>query len=139
MVKDPEIIKEKIAEGYLKAILYDNGIIEIIWDPSIELIEVDHLSKMQQTVAELGGGKKMPLLFTPHDFLHLSKEGGKYATSEEGTRYSLAIAVVVDNLAKKLLMNFFLSINKPKVPTKGCSTKSDAFIWLESMKIKNAA
>ncbi len=134
MDKDPKILKQKVAEGYLTANLYDNGVIEILWDKTIETIEVDHLSKMQQTVAELSGGKRMPLLFTPHDFLHLSKEGGKFATSDDGTRYSLAIAVVVDNLAKKLLMNFFLSINKPKVPTKGCSTKADSFKWLESIK-----
>jgi hypothetical protein len=67
-------------------------------------------------------------------FLHLSKDGAKYATSVEGTKYSLAIAVISDNLAKKILVNFFLSINKPIVPTKGFSNQKDAFVWLSKFR-----
>lgn len=126
-----KIIKEVVEEGYLRAVLYSTGVIQIFWDSSLETIDVAHLSKMQQVIGELGEGKKMPLLFMPHDFLHLSKEGGKYATSEEGTRFSQAIAVLVDNLAKRILLNFFLSFNKPKILTKGFTNKEDAFEWLE--------
>lgn len=129
-----KIVKELVDEGHLTASLYNNGIIEINWEPSLQIIDVIHLTKMQEVVCELGNGKKMPLLFMPHDFLHLSKEGAKYATSTEGTKYSLAIAVLSDNLAKKILMNFFLSINKPIVPTKGFSNQKDAFTWLSKFK-----
>ena len=126
-----KIVKEIVEQGYLRAVLHSTGVIQIFWDSSLEVIDVRHLSKMQQIVGELGGDKKMPLLFMPHDFLHLSKEGGKYATTEEGTRFSAAIAVLVDNLAKRILLNFFLSFNKPKVLTKGFTNKEEAFEWLE--------
>lgn len=126
-----KIVKEIVEQGYLRAVLYSTDVIQIFWDSSLEMIDVVHLRKMQEIVGELSGGKKMPLLFMPHDFLHLSKEGGKYATSEEGTRFSAAIAVLVDNLAKRILLNFFLSFNKPKVLTKGFTSKEDAFEWLE--------
>lgn len=124
------IVNKIVAEGYLIATLYTNGVIEIVWDSSLEMIDVIHLTKMQEAVRELGAGKKMPLLFIPHDFLNVNKEGGKYAASDEGVKYTLAIAVLIDNLAKKLLLNFFSTINKPKVPTKGFSTKEEAFTWL---------
>lgn len=131
-LKKTVLIKESLTPGILQAELYDNGIIEITWDASIETIEVLHLKEMQRLVEELGQGKKMPLLFKPHDFLHLSSEAGKYATSEEGTKYSLAIVVMVDNMAKSLLMNFFMKMNKPIVPTKSFSKKEEAIEWLKS-------
>ena len=128
-------VKEKIintihSKGFVEASLRSDSIIEVKWDPELEIVEPLHLAGMQKVVAELGGGKKMPLLFFPHGFLNVSKEGAQYATSDEGVRYTLAIAVIIDNLAKKLLMNFFLNFNKPKVPTKGFSNKKDALKWL---------
>lgn len=127
------IVKEVIIENYLKAILYDNGIIEIIWDTSIEIIEVIHLVEMQKAVCELGNGKKMPLHFTVPEFLQIGDAARKYATSNEGVTYSLAITVLIDNLAKKILFNFFMNVNKPKIPTKSFTNREDAFLWLEQI------
>ncbi len=134
MPNKPKIVNEIVDEGNLTASLYSNGIIEINWEPSLQTIDVIHLSKMQEAVCELGNGKKMPLLFIPHDFSNVSKEGGKFATSDQGVKYTSAIGVLIDNLAKKILMNFFLSINKPKVPTRGFSTKEDAYTWLSKFR-----
>jgi hypothetical protein len=130
MISAVKIVNEVMVKNFLQARLRDDGIIEIKWDPSLEIIEVMHLTKMQETVKELGEGKRMPLLFQPHDFLTVSKDGSLYATSDEGVKYTLAIAVLIDNLAKRLLLNFFLNFNKPKVPTKGFSNKEDALRWL---------
>ena len=126
-------IREIDVEGNLKAILYNTGVIEIVWNTSITEIEIVHLKKMQQVVFELGGGQKMPLYFTIHEFLGIGDEARKYATSEEGVKYTLATTVLVDNLAKKLLFNFFMNVNKPKVPTKSFTTREDCFIWLEKI------
>lgn len=131
MTLEKHIVSETIVDGYLKAILYTNNVIEIYWDSSIDLIEAKQMRKMQEVVCELGDGKKMPLLFIPHDFVQTNSEGQKYATSDEGTKYTLAIAVVVDNLAKRILMNFFMNTSKPKVPTKGFKNREDAIVWLE--------
>ncbi|MES2590195.1 MAG: hypothetical protein V4622_14555 [Bacteroidota bacterium] len=135
MTIQQHIVNEIIVDGYLKAILYDNDVIEIFWDSSIDMIDVNHLKQMQQTVFELGLGKKMPLLFSPHEFLQLKPEGQKFAASEEGVKYSLAIAVLVDNLAKRILMNFFLKTSKPIVPTRGFSKREDAIFWLEKFEV----
>ena len=101
--KSISVVKEKFVENYFNAILYNNGIIEITWDTAITQIEVDHLAKVQEIVAELGGGKKMPLYFSIHEFLGISKEARQYATSREGVTYTLATTVIVDNLAKKII------------------------------------
>ena len=138
MPNNPTILKE-IKKEHLKAILFDNGVIEIVWDTSIKDIEVIHLKEMQQAVCELGEGNKMPLHFSMHEFLGIVPDATKYATSEDGVKYTLAITVLVDNLAKKLLFNFFMNVNKPRVPTKGFSNKEDAFLWLEKFAKERAA
>lgn len=130
------IIKEVAEDNYLQAVLYDTGIIEIIWDETIETIEILHLIKMKQAVFELGEGRKMPLLFTMHEFLNISADARKFAVSEECITYSLSIAVVIDSFAKKFLFNFFTKTNKPIIPTKGFTNKEDCFLWLEKSLIE---
>lgn len=136
-MKNLSIIKETSVANILQAQLYSNGIVEITWDKKVEVVEVMHLQKMQEAVKELGEGKKMLLFFTTPDFIQVSDAGRKFAASKEGTVYSLAIAVQVDNSAKKFLFNFFVNFSKPIVPTKSFSTKQEAFKWLE--KTKNSA
>lgn len=131
MTKTLQTVKEITVEENLKAILYDNGIVEILWDESIDLVEVKHLQKMQEVVRELGNGKKMPLLFAPHDFVHINAEGQKFASSEEGVVYTAAVAVLMHNLAMRILMNFFMRTTKVKVPTKGFPNREAAISWLE--------
>lgn len=125
--------KEAFVEDVLHAVLHNSGVVEVTWDTSIEEINVDHLKKMQDVVAELGEGKKMPIYFSTHDFLGISSEARKYASSREGTQYTLATAVLVNNLAMQMLMNFFMRVNKPIIPTKGFTTKQDCISWLEKV------
>lgn len=114
----------------LRSILYENGIIEIVWDTNLEVIEVHHLKQVQKTLAILGDGKKMPVFFTAHEFLAVSNDGRVFAASTEGITYTLANAVLIDSLPKKILFNFFLNFNRPIAPTKGFTTREEAFSWL---------
>lgn len=137
MFKTQQIVKEIIVEGNHKAILYANGIVEIFWDESIELVEVKHLELLQESIGKIGKGKKMPLLFIPHDFLQINAESQKFATSEEGVKFTSASAVLVANLASRILMNFYMRSTKQKVPTKGFPTREEAIVWLENFAQKD--
>lgn len=137
VVKNISVVKEVSVENSFKAILFSNGIIEIIFNQDIQTVEEKHIAQIRQVVYELGGGKKMPVFLSSGDFVNISDEGRKYAATEEVGRYTLANAVLIDNLAKKLIFNFFLNLNKPKTPTKGFSTRNDAFEWLEKLHKEN--
>lgn len=126
-------MKEHIVKDTLVAKLHPNGIIEITWDESIMEISVDDLKKMQEAVCVLGEGKKCPLYFNTHQFIGISKDAQKYAKTKEGTKYTLATAILVDSLSIKLLYNFFMTMGKPIVPTKGFTSKKDCFNWLENV------
>lgn len=125
------IINEVHVEDILQSILYENGIVEIIWDTQIEIIEIQHLKHVQQSISFLGNKAKMPIFFTAHEFLTVSEEARVFAASEEGIVFTLANAVLIDSLPKKILFNFFLKFNRPISPTKGFRSREEAFNWLQ--------
>jgi hypothetical protein len=124
------IVNEFHVENILRSILYENGIIEIVWDQNLELIEVHHLVQAQNSIGNLGEGNKMPIYMTFHEFLTVSNEGKEFASSPEGVKFTLASALLIDSLPKKILFNFFVKFNKPVAPTKGFTTREEAFSWL---------
>lgn len=112
--------------------LNSENIIEVEWNTSIEEIEKKHLEQLRSIIKEIGGSKKMPVYIDTYNFMSITPEARHYAASKESSDFTLANAVLVDILPKKLLFNFFLKINKPVVPTKGFSSKEEAFIWLKN-------
>lgn len=116
----------------LTATLDPNGIISISWNPDLKEVAVEHLQHMQEAVRSLGEGKKMPLFFTTNPFLVVSNEAQAYATSEEGTRFTKAIVVLIEDLATKIDYNVFIKNNKPIVPTQAFSSKEEGIEWLKS-------
>jgi hypothetical protein len=124
------VVNEIHLEEMFRCVLYDNGIIEIIWDAKLEMIEIHHLEHAQQSIGSIGNGNKMPVYMTIHEFLSVSNDGRAFASSPEGVKFTLANALLIDSLPKKILFNFYVKFNKPVAPTRGFTTKEDAFDWL---------
>ena len=78
--------------------------------------------------------KLSPILLTGGDFMNQDKESREFNASEEVTQYCSAIAFLSDSLGKKLLANFFISMNRDKVPMKFFTSNEEAFKWLSQFK-----
>lgn len=63
-----------------------------------------------------------------------SKEVRDYLKTEEVYKYSKAVAIMVKGGLSKLIINIFLSFDKPPHPTKVFSEESKAIQWLKSIK-----
>jgi hypothetical protein len=63
-----------------------------------------------------------------------TSDSREFSASKEGLRFSLAEALVVKNLAQKLIVNFYLKFNNPSVPSKAFNTEDEAIKWLLSFK-----
>ena len=61
------------------------------------------------------------------------KSANEYSASEEGMQYSIAEAIVVKNLAQKIMVSFYLKINKPIRPSKAFNDEDEALEWLLSL------
>lgn len=121
-------------KGVFDVVLYSNSIIEVKWNHQLKEIEKHHLVALANSIKELGKGKKMRVYITTFDFMTINEEGREYSSTIDAERYTLANAVLIDSLAKKILFNFYLKFNKPNVPTRAFQLKSQAFEWLLSIK-----
>jgi hypothetical protein len=119
------------------------NVIVIDWYKTLKEIKLNHVVEIVKIIGELGNGNKLPVFTMTIDFINISSEAKEFSASEDGEKYTLANAVLIDNLAKALIFNFYLKLNKPKIPTKGFTSINDGLIWLkahskESEKVKMA-
>jgi hypothetical protein len=129
---DP-INTKRISTSAYEIQLLDNGIIEINWAKEVEEITLELLKEIKSIIYDFGSGKKMPVFISTINFLNINPEARKYAASKAGQEFTLANAVLIDNLGKNIMFNFFLKINKPSTPTKAFRTREEALEWLLSL------
>ncbi len=124
-------------EGVYDLLLWTNGIIELNWKQELTEISIEHLRSVKDDIKDMGNGRRMPILVNAGDFIQISEEGKKYSASPEGQTYTLANAIIVDNLGKRILFNFFCKWYKPVRPIKAFTTKESASQWLLNTKFPN--
>ena len=127
----PKIISNKEISNIVSTKLTSDKIIEVKWNSIIDEIETRHLIELKNIIQELGAGEKMLIYIDTYNFMAITPEARQYASSPEASEFTLANAVLIDSLGKKLLFNFFMKISKPTVPTKGFNSKEEAIKWLK--------
>lgn len=126
------IVSEITYENQFVAILYSNGIVELVWDKKIPLITSEVLKNVKTSLFKFGEGKRMPVYVSTFAFMETSEDAKKYASTSEAQEFTLANAVQVDNLAKKIMYNFFLKFYGFTIPSRAFHNREDAFEWLLS-------
>jgi hypothetical protein len=71
-------------------------------------------------------------------FTSITPEAREFAASEESQKFTLANAVLIDSLAKRLVFNFFLRINKPPTPTRGFTSRISAEQWFNKLLLEES-
>jgi hypothetical protein len=127
------VLARKEIPGIFTAFLLENDIIEIEWDLDLMEVQKNHLVQLRDAIKELGHGKKMRVYISTNDLMNITPDARKYAVSHEGAQFTFANAVLVNNVAKKILFNFFVNIGKPKPPTKGFNSRQEALEWLNNL------
>ncbi len=111
--------------------LRSDGIIQIDMKANNTLQLID-AKQMVIAFAEVGGGKKYPLLFIAGDFALASYDARKYASGIEANQYTLASVFVVKNSIQKIMGNAYITFNKPITPTKIMTSEAEALKWLKT-------
>ena len=98
-------------------------------------IEREDIIEMHREVMQLTSHKEHCNLFRAKDFLNLTPEarieGARYEYSEN----LISQAFVAKNLAQKIIGNFVLRFNKPKVSTRLFTNEEEAKVWLAKQYI----
>ncbi|MCH2044923.1 MAG: STAS/SEC14 domain-containing protein [Saprospiraceae bacterium] len=95
---------------------------------SMYLDNVEYLDELSEGIKKLIVHQKNLLLFDASKVKGASKEFRQASTKNRG--YTKAIAIVVGSAILKILVNIFISFNKPEYPTKMFTKKEDAVQWL---------
>ena len=93
-------------------------------------IEIVEISEFYNALAKLTGGKRCLLLVQTGQGSTSSREAREFAANYR-KKGIIAQAVIANNLAHKLLANFYLRFHKPSQPMQIFSTEEEGLHWLQ--------
>lgn len=130
------LIKRVIKIECAEIELLDSGLILLKYQPDYE-VELKDVKEVEQAFIELSSnGDIYCLMDTSGRFNNYSNEAQKFLSKEASIVQNKKIkgsAVVVDNLANRLIAKFFTKFFKPKFPVKIFATQEDGIIWLKEL------
>ena len=98
---------------------------------------LEELIKVREATNKLSGGKPYSILLEPGEFTSFSTEAKAASVTEEYTKDRIALAIIESNLGLKIVVDFYLRVNRPIVTTRAFKSKKKAIIWLESIQLAN--
>ncbi len=101
-------------------------------DAQIEIPEIDELNLKTRSLV---GDKPYYIIVIPGIGTTSSHEARKYAAKLKDKNI-VAEAIVMTNLAIRLLANFYMRVNRPKQKIKLFSNEAAALEWINSIKGK---
>ena len=111
--------------------LRPDGIVHVSFLPHTE-ITVEFQEVLLDMYNEVTGGKKSLFVFDGGEFVSITKEARENAVAIEETTPTKASAIVVKNLAQKIIADFYYKVNRPKQPYKVFWQFDKAIEWLHS-------
>jgi hypothetical protein len=104
---------------------------------NVKELSAKDVEQINDCYLKIGNGKKVYVLVTFQGFIPLSDKAMKAANENKVQNMRGATAYVVDNLAQRLGVRFFMSFYKHKFPIAIFGTKDKAITWLRQEKKKN--
>jgi len=122
----------------MKDLVYENNLVKVTFRADgimhihylTEELNLEKSKEVLEFTRKHSPWQLAPLLMSGGDFMSDDKESKAYNSSEEVMQYCSAVAFLSDSLAKKLLANFFISLNKGKIPMRFFNTEEEAIKWL---------
>ena len=130
MRRPNKLIKSfKGKEGTVR--VYENGFLESFINEGA-VIETAFL-RDGKTLLESTGIEKYYVLSESGGFYHVSKTARELSASYDFSNCIGALAVVINNIAVKLVFELYLKIDKPSFPVKSFTNRVDAVEWLNDI------
>ncbi len=129
MTESVEIVKE-IDTPKIYLALRKDGIGYVYFKDHTEL-NIELQMELLKWYDELNDKNLLPFIIEAGEGVSITKEARDNAILIEDISAIKASAVVVNNLAYKMIANFYLNFNKPKRPYKVFSKREEAIAWLK--------
>lgn len=110
-------------------------------------MDVDDIKEIQVHKTKMIANVRHCVLFITPQFGNVSRGAREYAALPEASYNTIAKAIIAKNLGMRILINFFMVVNKPATPHRSFTNLEDALKWLNeqfeldkaSKKTSNAA
>jgi hypothetical protein len=114
----------------------EDGVLQIDLFPNTD-VYVQHVRQMVEAGSIIANGVPHPVIMFLGEFSTFNKDAREFSADPTKEIMSTAIAYVTTNLANRLIVNFFLTINKPVKPFKMFRTEEAALKWLLNYPAKH--
>ena len=106
-----------------------DGIIRVMFKKKTE-VNASHFKALFEIYNDLVEGDRYAFIYYAEDSsVTVTDDGRNYAKNEEYSFPKICNAVIVSNLAHKLLANFYFKFNKPNYPFKVFNKMGEAEKW----------
>lgn len=123
-------MKEFEGENYILKV-HDDFLKEVVVRKNKTLLAED-VWESKKISDEFKPGQRYYVLFGGEDNASVSGEARRAAASLEYAEGSAALALFSNNSYNAVMGNLFLKVNKPLVPTRFFSNRTDALVWLRA-------
>jgi hypothetical protein len=112
------------------------GVIFNLYENRIFHVDIPRYTKVGMNITQAGyrfldahGGGKFYNIYQFHSFSDVETETRKWAADPNGNKYTHTDAIVIGNLAQKIVTDFYVRFDRPVVPTKIFFTLEKAIEW----------
>ena len=112
---------------------FENEILFVKMKEGINLGQIEMEELLKQAVAFTAPNKYFAIVDTTSPYDSTPESRNFYAESDY-SKYRYADAFIVNSLPMRLLVNFFIAFNKPKIPSKMFNNEESAINWINSLK-----
>jgi len=112
---------------------YEDDVLYVRMKEGINLGQAEMEDLLKQAIELTTPNKYFAIIDTtaPYDS---SLEARNFYAESEYSKYRFADAFIVNSLSMRLLVNFFITFNKPKIPSKMFNDKESAHQWINTLK-----
>lgn len=111
----------------------EDGIVRTKVKPGAE-IELKHAQENSVIVNSFEGEASYPIIVDTTNIKSISKEARDFFSLRDRDSKVNAIAILRKSVIGNMVANFFIGLNKPKVPVKLFDKEKDAVKWCEQFK-----
>jgi len=112
--------------------LGDDGILRTVHLNDEEHTLADAEENVRAVASLVSGGRAPLLVDTRQRRRSISREARMYYAGPESAQATLAMAILVSSPVSRAVANFFISIARPRFPTRLFTGEAEAVAWLRS-------
>lgn len=123
----------KQTENHIAKLIYDDDILYVIIKENVDL-GISEMDELLEFSAKFTNYEKRYTIVDTRSNYNSSQEVSNHYANSDYNKYRYADAFIVNSLAMRLLVNFYIRFHKPKVPTRLFNDEQSAINWINSLK-----